>query len=112
MTAPSSRHCQLTLAHQHGRWSIRFRGKRADFLDRQSAINAAVMEAYEVSKNGTPTQVVCVDDRFNLDVIWTYGVDPDPPIHAAGAERRGALRKPRRPHRLAGETRGARSVRL
>jgi hypothetical protein len=63
---------------------MRFRGKRVEFVDRPSALRAAILEAFEHSKNGTPTQVVCIDDHLAIEIVWTYGVDPDPP--AAFAE--------------------------
>ena len=70
---------QLPLLSHNGRWLIRFRGKRAEFVDRRSAVRAAILEAFEHSRNGTPTQVVSIDDRLAIEILWTYGVDPDPP---------------------------------
>jgi len=70
---------QLPVLCQNGRWLIRFRGKRAEFVDRRSALRAAILEAFDHSRNGTPTQVVCIDDNLALEIVWTYGVDPDPP---------------------------------
>ena len=70
---------QLPLLCQNGRWLIRFRGKRAEFVDRRSALRAAILEAFEHSRNGTPTQVVSIDDHLAIEIVWTYGVDPDPP---------------------------------
>jgi len=57
---------------------MRFRGKRAEFVDLRSAAQAAICEAYHASKNGSPTQVVSIDGDTGLEVLWTYGVDPDP----------------------------------
>ena len=71
--------CQLPLFSQSGYWLMRFRGKRVEFVDRRSAVRAAIREAFEHSKNGTPTQVVCIDDHLGIEIVWTYGVDPDPP---------------------------------
>jgi hypothetical protein len=76
---------QLPLLSENGRWAMRFRGKRAEFADRRSALRAAIVEAFENSRNGTPTQVICVDEHLSIEIAWTYGVDPDPP--AAFAER-------------------------
>jgi len=77
---PASRKlAQLPLISQNGRWSMRFRGKRAEFVDRRSALRAAILEAFQHSRNGTPTRVVCIDDRLAIEIVWTYGVDPDPP---------------------------------
>jgi hypothetical protein len=83
---------QLPLLCQNGRWLIRFRGKRAEFVDRRSALRAAILEAFEHSRNGTPTQVVSIDDHLAIEIVWTYGVDPDPP--GALAEPPSAARRP------------------
>ena len=87
MTYASHKLCQLPLLNQGGRWLMRFRGKRVEFADRQSAIRQAILEAFEHSKNGTPTQVVCIDDQLAIEIIWTYGVDPDPPTALADTSR-------------------------
>jgi hypothetical protein len=79
MKLASRKLAQLPLISQNGRWSMRFRGKRAEFVDRRSALRAAILEAFQHSRNGTPTQVVCIDDRLAIEIVWTYGVDPDPP---------------------------------
>ena len=79
MTYASRKLCQLPLLSQNGRWLMRFRGKRVEFVDRRSALRAAILEAFEHSRNGTPTQLVCIDDRLAIEIVWTYGVDPDPP---------------------------------
>jgi hypothetical protein len=42
-------------------------------------LRAAILEAFEHSWNGTPTQVVCIDDQLATEIVRTYGVDPDPP---------------------------------
>ena len=68
---------QLPLLNQNGRWLMRFRGKRVEFVDRRSALREAILEAFEHSRNGTPTQVVCIDDHLAIEIVWTYGVDPD-----------------------------------
>jgi len=69
---------QLPVLNQNGRWLIRFRGKRVEFADRPSAVREAIHEAFEHSRNGTPTQVVCIDDHLAIEIVWTYGVDPNP----------------------------------
>ena len=69
---------QLPVLNQNGRWLIRFRGKRIEFADRPSALREAIHEAFEHSRNGTPTQVVCIDDHLAIEIVWIYGVDPDP----------------------------------
>jgi hypothetical protein len=69
---------QLPVMNQNGRWLMRFRGKRVEFVDRQSALREAIFEAFEHSRNGTPTQVVCIDDHLAIEIVWTHGVDPDP----------------------------------
>ena len=79
MTTTSRKFCQLPLLNQDGHWLMRFRGKRVEFVDRASAVREAILEAFEHSKNGTPTQVVCIDDQLAIEIVWTYGVDPDPP---------------------------------
>src|ERR1700759_4840607 len=92
MTRPSNKMAPLPLLLQNGRWTMRFRGKRAEFADRASALQAAVLEAYEHSQNGTPTQVVSVDDELNIEILWTYGVDPNPkeaPAASAADARAG-----------------------
>jgi hypothetical protein len=79
MNGAARKHTQLPLLCQNGRWSMRFRGKRAEFTDRATALQAAILEAFEHSRNGTPTQVICIDDHLTVEIAWTYGVDPDPP---------------------------------
>jgi hypothetical protein len=73
---------QLPVLSHRGRWLICFRGKRAEFIDRASALREAIEQAYQCSKNGSPTEVICVDDNLNSEVVWTYGIDPDPPAAA------------------------------
>jgi hypothetical protein len=96
---------QLPLLSQNGRWTMRFRGKRAEFADHRSALRAAILEAFENSRNGTPTQVVCVDEHLAVEIAWTYGVDPDPPAAFAekppSSDRRPLGDVPRRQHRAA-----------
>ena len=106
MTLPSRKLCQLPVLSQNGRWLMRFRGKRAEFVDRRSALSAAIREAYEHSKNGTPTQVLCIDDHLAIEIVWTYGVDPNPPGASATASQSSERRPlvaaaPRRPQRAA-----------
>ncbi len=79
MAYASRKLCQLPLLNQNGRWLMRFRGKRVEFVDRQSALREAILQAFEHSRNGTPTQVVCIDEELAVELVWTYGVDPDPP---------------------------------
>jgi hypothetical protein len=69
---------QLPVLNQSGRWLMRFRGKRVEFVDRRSALREAILEAFEHSRNGTPTQVVCIDEQLAIEIVWTYGVDPEP----------------------------------
>src|SRR5262249_4206215 len=88
----SRKHCQLPLLNQNGRWLMRFRGKRVEFVDLDSALREAIVEAYEHSKNGTPTQVVCIDEQLAIEIVWTYGVDPDPPGALSATARWGARR--------------------
>jgi hypothetical protein len=83
---------QLPVLSHRGRWFICFRGKRAEFIDRASALREAVEQAYQCSKNGSPTEVICIDDNLNSEVVWTYGIDPDPPA---------ATRESARPHSAA-----------
>jgi hypothetical protein len=106
MTHAARKFCQLPLLNEDGRWLMRFRGKRVEFVDRQSALREAILEAYEHSKNGTPTQVVCIDEQLAVEIAWTYGVDPDPPAgasqesdrkHPASASSHGPLRPARMP---------------
>ncbi|HLH92265.1 MAG TPA: hypothetical protein VKX28_27875 [Xanthobacteraceae bacterium] len=96
---------QLPLLSQNGRWLMRFRGKRAEFVDRRTALRAAILEAFENSRNGTPTQVVCVEEDLSIEIAWTYGVDPDPPAapleKSASSERRPLAATPRTTHRAA-----------
>jgi len=73
---------QLPVLSHRGRWLICFRGKRAEFIDRASALREAIEQAYQCSKNGSPTEVISVDDNLNSEVVWTYGIDPDPPAAA------------------------------
>ena len=80
MAHASHKLCQLPLLNQNGRWLMRFRGKCVEFVNRASALREAILEAFEHSRNGTPTQVVCIDEQqLAIEVVWTYGVDPDPP---------------------------------
>ena len=96
---------QLPLLCQNGRWLMRFRGKRAEFVDRRTALRAAILEAFDNSRNGTPTQVICVDEHLSIEIAWTYGVDPDPPAalvdKSAASERRPLGGTPRATHRAA-----------
>jgi hypothetical protein len=83
---------QLPVMNQNGRWLMRFRGKRVEFVDRRSALREAIIEAFEHSRNGTPTQVVCIDDHLTLEIVWTYGVDPDPVTDTTQpADRNGSV---------------------
>jgi|SRR3954470_2914202 hypothetical protein len=81
---------QLPVLSHRGRWFICFRGKRAEFIDRASALREAVEQAYQCSKNGSPTEVICIDHNLNSDVVWTYGVDPDPPTRESARPHNGA----------------------
>jgi hypothetical protein len=94
MTYAARKFCQLPVLNQNGCWLMRFRGKRVEFVDRRSALREAILEAFEHSKNGTPTQVVCIDEQLAIEIVWTYGVDPDPPAaladKSAGAPARPA----------------------
>src|SRR5437016_681710 len=74
MAQGSRKFCQLPLFSQNGRWLMRFRGKRVEFVDRRSALREAILEAFQHSKNGTPTQVVCIDEQLAMEIVWTYGV--------------------------------------
>jgi len=96
MTSTARKHFQLPVFSQSGRWLMRFRGKRAEFTDRSAALRAAILEAFEHSRNGTPTQVVCIDDHLAIEIVWTYGVDPDPPGAPAEKPRASARRPMRR----------------
>jgi hypothetical protein len=97
---------QLPVLNHNGRWLIRFRGKRVEFVDRRSALREAIAEAFEHSRNGTPTQVVCIDDHLAIEIVWSYGVDPDPtPADLAQWADRGrsagaATSHPPRPARM------------
>jgi hypothetical protein len=78
MNRAAHKFLQLPVLNQNGRWLLRFRGKRVEFVDRPSAVREAILEAFEHSRNGTPTQVVCIDEDLAIEIVWTYGVDPDP----------------------------------
>ena len=69
---------QVAVLSRRGRWLMCFRGKRAHFADRRSAVGEAIDQASQCSKNGTPTDVVFVDENLKREVIWTYGVDRVP----------------------------------
>lgn len=97
MTSAARKLAQLPLLSQNGRWLMRFRGKRAEFADRDAALRAAILEAFDHSRNGTPTQVVCIDDQLTIEIMWTYGVDPDPPAAVAGLPQAPA-QQPMRHH--------------
>jgi hypothetical protein len=74
---------------------MRFRGRRVEFVDRQSALREAILEAFEHSRNGIPTQVVCIDDQLAIEIVWTYSVDPDPAADMAQwADRRRSAGAP------------------
>ena len=104
MTYASRKLCQLPLLNQNGRWLMRFRGKRVEFVDRRSAVREAILQAFEHSKNGTPTQVVCIDEQLAIEIVWTYGVDPDPPAVLAEAsqvsDRKASAAPAARPARM------------
>jgi hypothetical protein len=85
---------QLPVISRNGRWLMRFRGKRAEFVDRRSALRAAVLEAFEHSRNGMPTQVVCIDGHLATEIVWTYGVEPDPPGRLADKPQLSGRRTP------------------
>jgi len=110
MTSAARKHAQLPVFSQDGHWLMRFRGKRAEFADRPTALRAAILEAFDHSRNGTPTQVVCIDDQLAIEIVWTYGVDADPP--AALPEKPPAARRPVRHHQRAAPvaTAGRRAV--
>ena len=109
MTRAAHKFLPLPVLNQNGRWLLRFRGKRVEFVDRPSAVREAILEAFEHSRNGTPTQVVCIDEDLAIEIVWTYGVDPDPPAaladvaqdsgqqRSAGASSHGPLRPARLP---------------
>jgi hypothetical protein len=107
MAYAARKYFQLPLLNQNGRWLMRFRGKRVEFVDRRSALRQAIREAFEHSRNGTPTQVVCIDEHLAIEIAWTYGVDPDPVLadaaqrpdreRAAGAAADGLQRPVRMP---------------
>lgn len=69
---------QLSVINDGRRWVMVFRGRRLAFADRLSALREAVQQAHQCSKDGTPTQVVCVDDAQGSKVVWTSGHDPEP----------------------------------
>ena len=104
----SRKHLQLPLFSENGRWLMRFRGKRVEFSDRSTALRAAIREAFEHSRNGTPTQVVCIDEHLAIEIAWTYGVDPDPPGASSEPPRAPPSRPfgatPRRPLRRSAAT--------
>ena len=70
---------QLIVLHQRGKWLVRFRGKSSQFADRDSAVRAAIGEAFICSRDGAPAQVLSQDGDGEVVIVWTYGVDPDPP---------------------------------
>jgi hypothetical protein len=75
----SLKRLQLPVMSRGGKWHIRFRGKRMQFVDRASAFREAIQQAYQCSKDGNPIQVVSVGADLKMEVVWTYGTDPDPP---------------------------------
>jgi hypothetical protein len=113
MNATTRRHAQLPLFSQNGRWLMRFRGKRAEFASRAEALRAAILEAFEHSRNGTPTQVICIDDHLAIEIAWTYGVDPDPPSSLPDeppASARRPIRRHAAPHPAVPRSRAMRGV--
>ena len=87
MSSLSFARLQVAVLAHRGRWFINFRGKRAEFADRASAIREAINQADQCSKNGTPTDVVFVNDGLKQKVIWTYGVDAAPAGIRSGKAR-------------------------
>jgi hypothetical protein len=87
---------QLAIVAKGGRWMTRFRGKQAEFVDRNAALQAAILQAFQCSKDGLPTQVVTVSEAGKLKILWTYGVDPDPigglPIETAATSQKPPVR--------------------
>src|SRR3982074_3257333 len=84
---------QLPVLSHRGRWLICFRGKRAEFVDRASALREAIEQAYQCSKNGSPPEGICVDDNLNNEGGCPYGPAPAPPAaarHEAARFRSGA----------------------
>ena len=77
-----------------------FTGKVVLVTGSSRGMGAAILEAFEHSKNGTPTQVVCIDDQLAIEIVWTYGIDPDPPAAHADTSAETSARGPTRPTRM------------
>lgn len=91
---------QLSVVNENGRWLMLFRGRRIAFVDRLSALREAVRQAHQFSKDGSPTQVVCVDDAGSK-IIWTSGLDPAPDMSGQDA---GGIRVHRATRSRAGKS--------
>src|SRR3981189_3746046 len=70
---------QLPVLSHRGRWLICFRGKRAEFIDRASALREAAEPGYDCCINGCRPEGMCVADSLTREVVWPYGIAPDPP---------------------------------
>jgi hypothetical protein len=70
---------QILVRRAHGKWLIKSNGTdSAPFSDRAAALQAAVADAYECSKNGDPAQVIGQTEDGDFNVEWDYGRDPAP----------------------------------
>ena len=84
---------QVSVLSRRGKWLISFRGKRAQFADRASAFREAIDQAYQCSKNGSPTDVIYVNEGLKRQAIWTYGIDPEPAGVGSGKHRLSGFRR-------------------
>jgi len=70
---------QILVRRAHGKWLVKSNGKDSDpYSDRAAALRAAVVDAYDCSKNGDPAQVIGESEDGSFSVEWVYGRDPAP----------------------------------
>jgi len=62
---------QILVRRAHGNWLIKTNGTDSEpNPDRVAALQAAVAEAYQCSKNGDPAQVIGQTEEGNFSVEW------------------------------------------
>jgi hypothetical protein len=72
-------HRQYLVRKTHGKWLIKSNGADSEpYADRDTALRAAVADAYQCSKNGDPAQVIGQTEDGGFHVEWIYGRDPAP----------------------------------
>ena len=70
---------QILVRRVPGKWLIKANGADSKpYEDRATALQAALADAYECSKNGDPAQVIGQTEDGAFELEWVYGRDPTP----------------------------------